>query len=76
MENKQLLDIAKKAALIASNFLKKSHDSKEVLHDIIRDVKIKGDKESEKLIIDFLTTVVTLKLSAQFTLVYKYFFLQ
>ncbi len=55
MENKQLLDIAKKAALIASNFLKKSHDSKEVIHDIVRDVKIKGDKESEKLIIDFLT---------------------
>lgn len=54
MKNKQLLNIAKKAALIASNFLQNSLDSKEVLNDLSRDVKIKGDKESEKLIIKFL----------------------
>ena len=54
METRKLLETAKQAAIEAYNFLKKNRDYQKVLKNLDRDVKIKGDKESEKLIIDFL----------------------
>jgi len=54
-ENKELLKIAENAAKLAGDFLNSSRISmRQVDVDRRRDVKIRGDKESEKIILSYL----------------------
>lgn len=53
--NKELLEIAENAARLAGDFLNSSRSSMEkVIVDRRRDVKIRGDKRSEKIILSYL----------------------
>jgi len=54
-EKQQYLSIAKKAALLAGKYLKKDDPlNRKVTKELVHDVKIEADIQSEKIIIDYL----------------------